>query len=516
MNRTAINLLLSLSIIFLLSCRESRTLRDVETLLETDPRAADSILSSMPQPTTNRDRALYAVLKTQAEYKQYKPITSDSLILTATRYYGTNRKNYHAALAWYTQGCVYTELHDDVSAIDAYLKAMDLFPDTLIRYYYLTESCLARSYYNKSMYDESQSLFSCCRNNAIKTADSTLLSYTDFQIALILLQKRQFNSLDTLFLRLVDDKNLSLFYRNQCLIELAKYHLYYTGNNDTAYSFLNQYRKVTNGSLGIYYSLKGDLHYQKEEFDSAYYCYQQTFLDDCDIYTICNSYKKLCELSLLDDNAKDAYEYGKLYTESLDSIRIIRNANEIASITISHKAEIEKIRTRELHKRTIAGSLFITIIVIVILLVLYQSHKNLIYLNYIKLCDSMWSEINRRLPENGSECDYLSIGKAKFMKSPSYFSFLANNNTIKLSRDNKEAIQHDLSVAFSDLMIFMYGHYSSITQREIQFSILSFLGVDRSIICEIMDLSDDNYRKQKSRLKAKLGNSFNLYFGRQL
>ena len=91
MNRSAINLLLSLSIIFLLSCRESRTLHDVETLLETDPRAADSILSSMPQPTTNRDRALYAVLKTQAEYKQYKPITSDSLILTATRYYGIER-----------------------------------------------------------------------------------------------------------------------------------------------------------------------------------------------------------------------------------------------------------------------------------------------------------------------------------------------------------------------------------------------------------------------------------------
>lgn len=467
----------------------------------------------MPQPTRNRDRALYAVLKTQAEYKQYKPITSDSLILTATRYYGTNRKNYHAALAWYTQGCVYTELHDDVSAIDAYLKAMDLFPDTLIRYYYLTESCLARSYYNKSMYDESQSLFSCCRNNAIKTADSTLLSYTDFQIALILLQKRQFNSLDTLFLRLVDDKNLSLFYRNQCLIELAKYHLYYTGNNDTAYSFLNQYRKVTNGSLGVYYSLKGDLHYQKEEFDSAYYCYQQTFLEDCDIYTICNSYKKLCELSLLDDNAKDAYEYGKLYTESLDSIRIIRNANDVAKVELSHRSEINDINNREYHIRTIIISSMIVIVLLMVLMLLYKSRINRVNTDYIHFCDKVWTDINTTINSDSTEKERFLIGRTKYMNSPSHFILLNKPSDYKLTRNETEAIKHDIGVAFSDLIILMLDVYPSINTKEIYLCILNALETDRHTACEILVITDENYRTMKSRLKDKLGDSYGFYFG---
>ena len=71
-------------------------LSHAETLLETKPAAADSILTNMPMPTRQRDRAWYAVLKTQADYKQYKPITSDSLILTATDYYGTKIRGSEA------------------------------------------------------------------------------------------------------------------------------------------------------------------------------------------------------------------------------------------------------------------------------------------------------------------------------------------------------------------------------------------------------------------------------------
>ena len=95
-------------ITLLISCRDNgahRTLLNAEQLLETDVVAADSILESMTTPSSKRDRAWYAVLKTQATYKQYKPITTDSLILTATQYYGSNRKSYRSAMAWYSQGC---------------------------------------------------------------------------------------------------------------------------------------------------------------------------------------------------------------------------------------------------------------------------------------------------------------------------------------------------------------------------------------------------------------------------
>ena len=132
---------LSILALFIMNaCTGTRSrLHQVESLLETEPVVSDSILASMPEPQSHRDRAWYAVLKTQTDYKLYKPITSDSLILTATSYYGTHNKNYRTAMAWYSQGCVYSELNNDFAAIDAFLKAKDLFPDTLIRYYALTE-----------------------------------------------------------------------------------------------------------------------------------------------------------------------------------------------------------------------------------------------------------------------------------------------------------------------------------------------------------------------------------------
>lgn len=155
----------------LISCGNSRILREAETLLETNPAAADSILASMPAPKSRRDRAWYAVLKTQADYKQYKPLTTDSLILTATDYYGTRirgsrNRRYHSALAWYSQGCVYTELNNDLAAIDAYLKAEGLFPDTLVRYYALTENKLGVLLINRMMLDEAKQQFKCCQINA--------------------------------------------------------------------------------------------------------------------------------------------------------------------------------------------------------------------------------------------------------------------------------------------------------------------------------------------------------------
>ena len=66
-----------LAIALLISCRDNgayRTLQSAEQLLETDVVAADSILESMTPPSSKRGQAWFAVLKTQADYKQYKPI----------------------------------------------------------------------------------------------------------------------------------------------------------------------------------------------------------------------------------------------------------------------------------------------------------------------------------------------------------------------------------------------------------------------------------------------------------
>ena len=52
----------------------------MERLLETNPAQADSLLSTMAVPDGKRMWALYAILRTQADYKNYRDIPDDELI----------------------------------------------------------------------------------------------------------------------------------------------------------------------------------------------------------------------------------------------------------------------------------------------------------------------------------------------------------------------------------------------------------------------------------------------------
>lgn len=496
----------------LISCRDNNALKEAEALLETNPAAADSILTSMPVPTSNRDRAWHAVLKTQADYKLYKPITSDSLILTATNYYGIHRINFRSALAWYTQGCVYHELKDDLSAINSYLKAIDLFPDTLLRYYALTEQYLGICYLSKGMYDDANTYFIRCRENANRLSDSTMIAFSDYNKALIQLYNKCDDGINETFKQLHKSKYLSKYYRNESLVQLAKYHIFTTVCLDSALYYLDLKAKESNKIRGASNNLRGEIYYLQNNMDSAYYYYKLSLVTSDDIYTDCASYKRLCELSHLFGNTDDAFNYGKLYTESVDSIRILRNANDIAAISIAHKSEIEAIKRKEFKNKTIISSALLLLAALVLLYASYQSRFKTIYSNYIKFCDNVWTRINTTLSTDSTDSDYLSFCKTKYLNSPSHFILMSPLHE-KYNREEKDAIKHDINVAFSDLMAYMLNKYPSINNKEVQLCILNSLGTEKSKICQILDLSDDSFRKQKSRLKEKLGDSYILYFG---
>ncbi|MBR5234851.1 MAG: tetratricopeptide repeat protein, partial [Bacteroidaceae bacterium] len=111
-----------------------RQLERLEAQIDSVPELVRESLDSIPAASLRGEaRALYAILRTQADYKCYEPLTSDSLIRYATDYYNRNRKSYRAAMAWYSLGCVYSDLKNDAAAVEAYLQAQSLFPDTTVR-----------------------------------------------------------------------------------------------------------------------------------------------------------------------------------------------------------------------------------------------------------------------------------------------------------------------------------------------------------------------------------------------
>lgn len=119
--------------VFLSSCSssvKSPLLLSADSLMEIYPDSALSILESIssPQKLPRADRALYALLLTQARHKNYIALGDDSLIKTAVEYYGDKKKSVRAAKAHYYWGATYGEKGYTSFAVDEYLTAIRLMP----------------------------------------------------------------------------------------------------------------------------------------------------------------------------------------------------------------------------------------------------------------------------------------------------------------------------------------------------------------------------------------------------
>lgn len=112
----------------LASCRDvvDPTLSDAERLMTEHPDSALALLQTIIEPeelTGDSNRALYALLFTQAQHKNYITIDNDSLISKAVDYFDSSDDAYHRMLALYYQGEIYRAAKDYVKALPVMLKA---------------------------------------------------------------------------------------------------------------------------------------------------------------------------------------------------------------------------------------------------------------------------------------------------------------------------------------------------------------------------------------------------------
>ena len=124
-------LLISTLFIVFLSCSNCpiyKNLQEIETIMETHPDSALSLLQAIDTEaiTTDRCRALHSLLLSQAYDKNYIDLTSDSLISIAVNYYTDTDDQRHAMLAHYYRGRIYENSHKYHKAIIEFTKAEQL------------------------------------------------------------------------------------------------------------------------------------------------------------------------------------------------------------------------------------------------------------------------------------------------------------------------------------------------------------------------------------------------------
>ena len=572
MRRLSILSLLLLLLTGAVSCggprAERERLRRAEALMESDARAACALLDSVDVSALGgRDRADHAWLSVQARYKAFVPLTTDSLALVATAYYGTPRlKNYRAAMAWYTLGCCYTDMSRPEEAFGAYLKARHCFPTTQNRYYSLCEQNIGKCYLDRCLYDDAIESFTHSRNVSVAIGDIAHIAWCDYFLGRCALYKENYLLADSLFDVAVSNPYSNNKIRHDCLFQKAKINFYGKHDSKQALDLLDKYRLTTDFGLlqGADLLLIGNVYYEKNQLDSASYYYALGDKQNNEIYTSNSlSYKQLLVKAKQsgDNDWIEALDHFIILSDSLCSMR---DAANLTNVRMSFQNELNKAALRHRYFVLFAALIFFLLFLVLVFLYLNNSRRK----EYIKVSDGlkraqmekerqqllldrmsheatllqeryddMYRQINEntslseesKLPDDAQSlsiqhraeklAEYrkrMEICSNQFKSGDSWklASHFIHGGEHCLTKQERIAIMHDLNVCFTDFYAILSEEGKRLSQPEKMVSACYYLNLNVDITEEILGISDASVRARKSRIKQKITSDlFDLIFG---
>ena len=529
------------------SCQRDAALRPAltraEALLESNPSAARALLDSIASPKSSPkgedfkspllqegrgEAALYAWLRTQADYKCNIPLTSDSLARVATDYYGVPRhKNYHAAMAWYTLGCVYTDLQDDPKAISAYLKACDCFPDTTSRYYPLTLQNLGRHYLRRRMYEKAADTFIRFRDASEAIDAPVSLAFAHYYLGFTRLQQLDYAAADSLFDVLLQSDTVPPYCRKGTLLHKAKIAFYSRDDHPQALSYLRACRNDVEDDrlFAAGFCLMGDIFVAENQLDSAYHYYRKALECKDELYSMATTYHHLGDVIMRLHGADEAKACIDNYDLLLDSIYHRQHKYDISAVSFAFDTENREAAYRydlRLHYVYGIASAAVLALAAILLVVVRRNRRKA---QSLKVHETLrrselalartswvqWAELNDeekalRLSEYANT---LSGCLSIFRQTPSeHILQLLQKKETQLTSTITKVVADDIGKSFIDAIQFLrmetYPDAPKFSEADWLLCILSYLHLPLSCIADLLYIEKDSVRKKRHRLEAKI------------
>lgn len=526
-----------LSSVSLSSCSSSAKnpmLLCADSLMEEYPDSALVILESIssPQKMPRADRALYALLLTQARHKNYIALEDDSLIKTAVEYYGDRKKSVRAAKAHYYWGAFYREKGYTSSAVEEYLAAIRLMP--------VRDEFLALMYDNLAECYEEDELYNIAID-AYRHAYQILKgesgqTYPLRGIArMYLLQNMQ----DSALYYYQEALDYALAEQDSSLIGALYHDFAMVYNEKKDYVQANKYvSKAINiqGQEAVNTILsKAQIMLNLNEVDSAGYIFQE-IIDQLDIYGKAVCYDGMYQIAKKKGEWKTATENMDAYKILYDSIQIMTDNEELNRLMDKHHLEEHK-RLLSEHAKTLAFSLvtaFVSLMIICIFCFMWNDRRR--KKRYIALQDELTQnrvdnmllkeeeisesnnaeDINKKRTELTERQIQLCVDMLKTTDCYDKLEALEKLNPIQLKevRGLRKEIRSTISTAFVDVMENLKGRYPALTGDDVYYCVLSLLYCSRNVIMELMGATSDALKTRKSRIKNKLDTQiFERVFG---
>lgn len=346
-----------------------RELTRAENVMFDYPDSALHILQAMPVPAGKEQHALWCLLTTQAAYKQFMPIPSDSLIRIAYDYYRNTDDARRKAMSALYMGGVNYDLGRADEAIQYYLEAKTEVEKTDdYKLGYLVMSGLGRLYLYRELasysIDACKQAYHYAVKDSCKRYEMTSLHYI----------ARSYCLLDSL------DKAIKCY--EQCSKMALELHLPDFNNSirkEIALVYMNKGSFQT--ALAMLKSLPlssqtadmiGRSYLNLHELDSAY-IYLNKALKTDNVYTRRSVYNSLYKLSCYP-------EYQKLMRESCDSLLLYQDSvskiNKVKEvIAYKEKYEYQKLvnenQRLELEKAKVVYWLMLSVTLVLFLVALF-------------------------------------------------------------------------------------------------------------------------------------------------
>lgn len=494
-----------------------------DSLMETRPDSALSVLESItyPQKMPRADRALYALLLTQARHKNYIALEDDSLIKTAVDYYGDKKKSLRAAKAHYYWGAIYSEKGYASFAVEEYLTAIRLMP--------VRNEFLAMIYDNLAECYEEDRLYNVAIENyraayqILKGKDEQ--TYPMRGIARVFLLQNEKDSALYYYQQALDcalaDQDSSLIgalYHDLAMVYSEKKD-YIQADKFVSKAILLQGQDAINTCLS-----KAQIMLNLNKLDSASYFFSKN-MDELDIYGKAVCYDGMYQIAKRKGEWKTATENMDAYKILYDSMQIMTDNEELNRLMDKHQLEEHK-RLLSEHTRTLIFSLitaFSSLMIICVFCFMWNDRKrkkhyialqheltqkrvDTMLLKEEELSESNKEHIDKKRSELTEQQIQLCISVLKTTDCYDQLEALerATPKQLLVMRSLRKEIRSDISNAFVDVMMNLKERYPALTGDDVFFCVLSLLCCSKTVVMELMDATSDALKTRKNRIKNKM------------
>lgn len=533
---------LCIGIVFLCySCREEAAstcpaLLAADSMMWSCPDSALSLLEQIPssRKLKRSDRALYALLMTQARYKSCVLLENDSLIQIAVRYYRNTEDKERLAESYFYSGCVHVEKRELPDAIALFLKSLDELAENKDSLFAaMVYSHLGDCYKEQDLYSTARGMYKEGYNLCMKR-DSARACYALRDIGNTFLLEYQ---LDSALLYYQESLRIAIYLQNAELSSLIYKNMAGLYNEQGQYAEAeSNISKALPYLVGEDYmsacSIKGDILSHLGKNDSAIY-YWSLATTSPNIYTKVSSYNCLYQQYKQFRNWENATLYADSFLVFYDSIHAMNERSELDKLMDNYLVELHKhrltIRQQKVTAILVAVFLLLTSVLIILYLWKDRNQKKKYMALQQRLMENrakkiLLSEVSEVVSETKDEELYeleeerFHLCKVLFETTNGYEmlnELIRSTPKVRINNAiaNRKAIANDIRKIFADIMGDLKEHCSALTNDDLFYCVLSLLRCPKDVILDMMNASADAIKTRKNRIKNKINTDlFNRIF----